>query len=222
MLYHNAICIANISISLYMPQPFSSARYLTSVAKPGKYPDISPAAEVAFAGRSNVGKSSTLNRLCRQKSMARTSKTPGRTQMINFFQLSNGAILVDLPGYGYAKVPEKQRRNWGELIEDYLKHRSNLRGLVQVTDIRRPLTETDWQLIEWCYARKLPLLLLLNKADKLKYGAVKKTLQEVQMALKDAPMPIAILPFSATRGEGLDALKEHLEYWLEQPDNFSS
>ena len=136
--------------------------------------------------------------------------------MLNFFRLASGATLVDLPGYGYAKAPEKQRKQWGKLITDYISQRRNLCGLVQVTDIRRPLTDYDWQLIEWCYASKLPLLLLLNKADKLKYGAIQKTLFAVQKALKDAPMPISILPFSASTGDGLEALKEQLDLWIEQ------
>lgn len=216
MLYHNPVRIAKISISLYMSQPYRSADYLTSTANPGKYPFISEG-EVAFAGRSNVGKSSTLNRLCQQKSLARTSKTPGRTQMINFFQLSSGAALVDLPGYGYAKVPEKTRRQWGTLVEDYLSSRKNLRGLVQVIDIRRPLTDYDWQLINWCYTRKLPLLILLNKADKLKFGAIKKAVHNLQKELLNAPMPISLLPFSAMKGEGLEALSEQLDNWLDQP-----
>ncbi len=196
-----------------MPQPYASARFLTSAAKPGEYPDSS-APEVAFAGRSNVGKSSTLNRICQQKSLARTSKTPGRTQLINFFRLANGVMLVDLPGYGFAKVPEAQRRQWGRLVEDYLTSRKNLKGLVQVTDIRRPLTETDWQLVEWCYHRELPLLLLLNKADKLKYGATQEMIRKVKKALEDAPVPITVLPFSATKGTGLETVREHLDQWL--------
>ncbi|HIP69640.1 MAG TPA: YihA family ribosome biogenesis GTP-binding protein [Chromatiales bacterium] len=198
-----------------MSQPYASAQFLTSAAKPGGFPP-STAPEVAFAGRSNVGKSSVLNRLCQQKSLARTSKTPGRTQLINFFQLSTGAMLVDLPGYGFAKVPEAQRRQWGRLIEDYLTSRENLKGLVQVTDIRRPLSAYDWQLIEWCYHSELPLLLLLNKADKLKYGATQDAIRSVKKSLEDAPIPLTVLPFSAAKGTGIDAVYAHLDQWLEQ------
>ena len=198
-----------------MTQPYASAKFLTSAANRGGFPEtITP--EVAFAGRSNVGKSSALNRLCQQKSLARTSKTPGRTQLINFFQLSTEAMLVDLPGYGFAKVPEAQRRQWGRLIEDYLTSRENLKGLVQVTDIRRPLSEYDWQLIEWCYHRQLPLLLLLNKADKLRYGATQDAIRSVKKSLKDAPMPLTVLPFSASKGTGIEAVHAHLDQWLEQ------
>lgn len=203
-----------------MSLPYASAQFLTSAAKPGGFPP-STAPEVAFAGRSNVGKSSVLNRLCQQKSLARTSKTPGRTQLINFFQISTGAMLVDLPGYGFAKVPEAQRRQWGRLIEDYLTSRENLRGLVQVTDIRRPLSDYDWQLIEWCYHSELPLLLLLNKADKLKYGATQDAIRSVKKSLEDAPIPLTVLPFSASKGTGIDAVYAHLDRWLEQINDAS-
>jgi len=197
-----------------MPQPYASAQFLTSVAKPTGYPH-STGPEIAFAGRSNVGKSSTLNCICRRKSLARTSKTPGRTQLLNFFHLSTGAMLVDLPGYGFAKVPVAQRHQWGRLIEHYLTTRENLRGLVQVTDIRRPLSDYDWRLIEWCSHRQLPLLLLLNKADKLKYGAAQNAILSVRKSLADAPTPITVLPFSAAKATGLEAVHAFLDQWLE-------
>mgnify|MGYP001181848714 FL=1 len=136
--------------------------------------------EVAFAGRSNAGKSSTLNRLCQQKSLARTSKTPGRTQLINFFGLPKGKFLVDLPGYGYAKVPDKVKREWQRFIETYLTTRTPLCGLVIVMDIRRPMLDYDMDMLAWTNTRDLPVHVVLNKSDKLKHGQAKTMLMKTQ------------------------------------------
>ena len=123
--------------------------------------------EIAFAGRSNAGKSSAINTLVQQNALARVSKTPGRTQLLNFFAIDDQRKLVDLPGYGYAKVPEAIKKDWQQMMENYLKNRKALCGIVLVMDIRHPLTEFDWQMINWCEHSNLPLHILLTKADKL-------------------------------------------------------
>ena len=130
--------------------------------------------EVAFAGRSNAGKSSALNALTQQKSLARTSKTPGRTQLINLFEVEEGIRLVDLPGYGYAEVPEDMKRKWQQALGEYLQKRECIKGLVILMDIRHPLKDLDMQMIEWSVAMNIPVLVLLTKADKLASGARKK------------------------------------------------
>lgn len=170
--------------------------------------------EVAFAGRSNSGKSSCLNRLCQQKSLARVSKTPGRTQLINFFSLPEGRYLVDLPGYGYAKVPEKVKLVWQAFIESYLNNRFTLRGLVLIMDIRHPLKEYDRMLLTWAESRNLSVHILLNKADKLKQGKAKSTLLQVKRELKDLSNIISIQTFSALKGTGLKELEQKVDSWI--------
>jgi len=160
--------------------------------------------EVAFAGRSNAGKSSAINTLTRQKALARTSKTPGRTQMLNFFEINEKQRFVDLPGYGYAKVPEAVKKKWHELMETYLHKRKSLCAIILVMDIRHPLTEFDWQLVEWCRHAELPMHILLTKSDKLTYGAGRNTLLQVQKALASLPCPITIQLFSALKKTGID------------------
>lgn len=172
--------------------------------------------EIAFAGRSNSGKSSTINRVCSQKSLARTSKTPGRTQLINFFVLPDGGQLVDLPGYGYAKVPEAVKLQWQQFIESYLVNRKTLKGLVLVMDVRHPLTAFDQALLDWAEQRELAVHVLLNKADKLKRGPAKSTLLQVQAKLKQRQLDVTIQLFSAQTGVGLDILWTQLEQWLER------
>jgi GTP-binding protein len=196
-----------------MNVPYQSATFTISCAAPKQFPPAT-GPEVAFAGRSNSGKSSTLNRLCQQRKLAHVSKTPGRTQMINFFALASGAQLVDLPGYGFAKVPERERRKWGQLIEAYLQGREALQGLVIVMDIRRPLTDFDWQMLGWCGEQRLPVHLLLNKADKLKRGAMQKALSAVERQLAEADMDVTVQVFSAAKGLGLDRLYARLDEWL--------
>lgn len=171
--------------------------------------------EVAFAGRSNSGKSSTLNRLCQQKSLARTSKTPGRTQLINFFSLPDGKYLVDLPGYGYAKVPEKVKREWQQFIESYLTQRFTLCGLVIVMDIRRPMLEYDLGMLAWAESRKLPVHIVLNKSDKLKHGQAKTSLLKTQQQLKKFDNTCTVQIFSALKGTGIQDLSQQLDKWLQ-------
>lgn len=172
--------------------------------------------EVAFAGRSNSGKSSTLNALCQQKSLARTSKTPGRTQLINFFSLPEGKCLVDLPGYGYAKVPDKVKLEWQRFIESYLSTRFTLCGLVIVMDIRRPMQEHDLTMLDWAASRKLPTHIILNKSDKLKKGQAKTALLKTQQQLKKYDHAVTVQTFSALKKAGLDELRKRLDNWLER------
>lgn len=160
-------------------------------------------AEIAFAGRSNAGKSSTINAITRRKALARTSKTPGRTQALNFFSLQEDLRLVDLPGYGFAKVPEAMRKAWMQRIDAYLRDRSSLRGLVLVMDMRHPLKDFEVQMLDWCDQAGLRVHVLLNKADKLKRGEAARTLLEVQRALGNDGMH-SVQAFSALRGLGLD------------------
>ncbi|WP_394752990.1 ribosome biogenesis GTP-binding protein YihA/YsxC [Crenothrix sp.] len=170
--------------------------------------------EIAFAGRSNAGKSSAINTLTRQNSLARISKTPGRTQMLNFFAITEHQRFVDLPGYGYAKVPEAVKKQWHALMETYLSQRKSLCGIVLVMDIRHPLTEFDWQMIDWCQHSGLPLHILLSKADKLNYGAAKNTLLAVQKELKDSPVPITLQLFSSLKKTGVDEVHQAIDLFF--------
>ena len=174
--------------------------------------------EVGFAGRSNAGKSSALNTLCDQKSLARTSKTPGRTQLINFFTLDERRSLVDLPGYGYAKVPEKIRREWQQLMESYLGKRQQLRGLVVIMDIRHPLKDYDLQMLEWCNYMKTPVHILLTKADKIKRGAASKQLLGVTKEVKESGFDVTVQIFSALKKTGLEDLQKVLSGWFNLPE----
>lgn len=169
--------------------------------------------EIAFAGRSNAGKSSVINVVCSQKSLARTSKTPGRTQLINFFRLNDGHFLVDLPGYGYAKVPEAIRLEWQKFIESYLVERNTLRGLILVMDIRHPLTDYDQTMLQWAYRRQLPVHILLNKADKIARGAAGNVLLKVRKELADLH-GVSVQTFSALNKAGLDTCWAVAEGWL--------
>ncbi|MDE0190249.1 MAG: ribosome biogenesis GTP-binding protein YihA/YsxC [Gammaproteobacteria bacterium] len=167
--------------------------------------------EVAFAGRSNAGKSSTLNRLAGRRQLARVSKTPGRTQLINFFSVNDGGRLVDLPGYGYARAAKSNREAWGQAVDEYLSRRTNLVCVVLVMDARHPLKPFDRQMIDWCTDRSMPLLVLLNKADKLKRGERKTVLRSLET---EVPPATRTLLFSAATGLGaadaVAAVREHL------------
>lgn len=181
--------------------------------------------EVAFAGRSNAGKSSVLNRLSGSRQTAKVSKTPGRTQLLNFFSIQDGGgtisdgRLVDLPGYGYAKASRKEQARWQAAVNEYLSHRDNLVALVLVMDIRHPLKTYDLEIIDWATASELPVLILLNKADKLKYGTQQRTLQMVRGRLRNSPL-ISVITFSAATGLSLPELLDSLRVWLtpEKPD----
>lgn len=197
-----------------MKNYYQRAQFLTSASKASQFPQDNRR-EVAFAGRSNAGKSSAINALCMNKSLARTSKTPGRTQLINFFPLDEERCLVDLPGYGYAKVPESVRREWQSLMEDYLSKRENLAGLVMIMDIRHPLKDYDLQMLEWCQHFGTPVHILLTKADKLKKGPASQSLLQVRKSLNDAAIEATVQMFSALNKTGLEELQRVLNGWYQ-------
>lgn len=191
---------------------YQQTSFLTSA------PDISAlppdtGIEVAFAGRSNAGKSSALNTLTRQNSLARTSKTPGRTQLINTFRLADDKRLIDLPGYGFAKVPLAVKEKWQKSLGEYLMKRQSLKGLVVLMDIRHPLKDLDQQLIHWAVESQLSVLLLLTKADKLSPGPRKKTLLEVREASLAFMGDVTVHTFSSLSKQGLTELEQVLDQW---------
>lgn len=170
--------------------------------------------EIAFAGRSNAGKSTALNALTNQKSLARTSKTPGRTQLINLFEVEPNCKLVDLPGYGYAAVPEKMKIEWQKSLGEYLQKRECLGGLVVLMDIRHPLKDLDQQMIEWAVSANLPVMLLLTKADKLSQSARSKQVKMVREAILPFQGDIQVEAFSAQSKIGIDKLAAKLDSWF--------
>jgi len=170
--------------------------------------------EVAFAGRSNAGKSSALNTLTNQKGLARTSKTPGRTQLINLFEVKEGKRLVDLPGYGYAEVPEEMKLKWQRALGEYLQKRQELKGLVILMDIRHPLKDLDRQMIQWSVESGIPVLLLLTKADKLASGARKAQLNVVREAALEFVGDVQVELFSSLKKIGVDKVRQKLDSWF--------
>jgi GTP-binding protein len=188
---------------------FSQAQFLAAAGRPGELPPPGPP-EIVFAGRSNVGKSSAINAIVGRKRLAFTSKTPGRTQTINFYSLADAARLVDLPGYGYARVPRAQRAQWRGLVGEYLRLRPNLAGVVVIMDARHPLTALDAQLLEWLGERRR--LLLLAKADKL----TRAEQDALKRRFADA------LLFSSATGQGVEECRGLLESWLEQTAEIKS
>jgi len=196
---------------------FRKAQFLTSAPSLKECP-AEGGAEVAFAGRSNAGKSSAINKLTDNGKLARTSKTPGRTQLINFFSLdeSGDQRLVDLPGYGYAKVPLATKKKWQAHLSEYLRERQSLKGLVLLMDIRHPLQEFDTMMINWAVEAEMPVHILLTKSDKLKRGAAKATLLELNKHLKDANVDdlVSAQLFSALKGDGVRDLERVLTNWL--------
>ncbi|MBK6677976.1 MAG: YihA family ribosome biogenesis GTP-binding protein [Rhodocyclaceae bacterium] len=195
---------------------FRHAVFELSVAKPQDLPDAT-GPEIAFAGRSNAGKSSAINTLVDHTRLAFVSKTPGRTQLINLFRLRNGAALVDLPGYGYADVPEKIRKQWQGLLETYLARRQALAGLVMIMDARRPLTDLDRQMINWFGPTGKPIHCLLTKADKLTRQEQAKVLREVRTEMAEAGSPITAQLFSSLKKQGMDEAETVIASWLENP-----
>lgn len=172
--------------------------------------------EVAFAGRSNAGKSSAINTLTRNGKLARTSKTPGRTQLINFFNITDSQRIVDLPGYGFAKVPKAMKERWDRHLSEYLHKRESLKGLVLLMDIRHPLQEFDTMMLNWAIEREMPVHILLTKADKLKKGPANNTLLAVQKELKAAQVDdlVSVQIFSSLKKAGLPQLEKTLCQWL--------
>ena len=198
---------------------FRQAQFLTSAPTLAQCPP-ERGAEVAFAGRSNAGKSSAINKLTDNKKLARTSKTPGRTQLINFFELGSESLrLVDLPGYGYAKVPLATKLEWQAHLSQYLHERQTLKGLILLMDIRHPLQEFDTTMLQWATEAKMPVHILLTKSDKLKRGPAQSTLLKVREHLRhiDNQQLISAQTFSATRSEGVPELERVLAQWLLGP-----
>jgi GTP-binding protein len=194
---------------------FPHIKFLLGAAQPKQFPD-DVGAEVAIAGRSNAGKSSAINAIVARQALARSSKTPGRTQQINFFELVPGERLVDLPGYGFAKVPVNMRQHWGALLTSYFNQRSCLGGAIVVMDARHPLTDIDTQMLDLAAARALPIHILLTKADKLSRSVAMKTLAEVRKALNGRA---TVQLFSATAKTGVDEAREVLRTMLKSRAN---
>jgi GTP-binding protein len=189
---------------------YPEAAFLASAHRPAQFlPD--EGAEVAFAGRSNSGKSSAINAIVGRKGLARTSKTPGRTQLVNFFSLGGERRITDLPGYGYARVPETVRRHWDRLMDAYFRTRRSLAGLFLVMDVRHPLTDFDRHLLAWAGAAGCPVHILLTKADKLSRGRGIDTLQAVRRELGPG---VSLQLFSALKGTGIDEAREALDVLL--------
>ncbi len=192
---------------------YYKTHFLTSAANITQLPEDT-GIEIAFAGRSNAGKSTALNALTNQKNLARTSKTPGRTQLINLFEVEPQCKLVDLPGYGYAAVPEQMKLQWQKSLSEYLQKRECLQGVVILMDIRHPLKDLDQQMIEWAVASALPVLLLLTKADKLSQSARSKTVKMVREAILPFQGDVQVEPFSALNKIGIDRLSAKLNEWF--------
>lgn len=198
-----------------LKRQLAQSEFFTSASSAQSLPE-DEGIEIAFAGRSNAGKSSAINRLCQQKGLARTSKTPGRTQLINFFTVSDSNKLADLPGYGYAKASQSKQRQWLELLEYYFTHRRALKGTVIVMDIRHPLRDSDQKMIDWCTHHQCPVHILLNKSDKLSRNQAQKQMMLTKKQLpSDQETPVSIQLFSALSGEGMDDLIRKLRNWFD-------
>jgi GTP-binding protein len=195
------------------PAPMSAypqVQFLTSATDPAQFPpDVG--AEVAVAGRSNAGKSSAINAIVQRKGLARTSKTPGATRLVNFFELDDGRRLVDLPGYGFAAVAGTMREHWGRLIEGYFRRRAALRGVIVVMDVRHPLKDQDWDMLRLAQSRSVPVHLLLTKADKLGRGARAASCAAV---CREAGQDVTVQAFSSLSGEGVPEARGALERML--------
>ena len=204
--------IAEVSLQLE-PANFKRAAFLQSASAIENAPaDLG--SEVAFAGRSNSGKSSAINTLTGNGKLARTSRTPGRTQLINFFTLSDNQRLVDLPGYGYAKVPLKLKNEWNRQLERYLQNRQTLRGLVLLMDVRHPLNDQDQQMIAWAVSADMPVHILLTKADKFKRGPAQAALLAVRGRLTTYGDLVTVQLFSSLKRTGIESLEATLQRWL--------
>ncbi|MBT8091699.1 MAG: ribosome biogenesis GTP-binding protein YihA/YsxC [Gammaproteobacteria bacterium] len=189
---------------------YPQARFLTSANAPQQFV-ADTGAEVAFAGRSNSGKSSAINVIVNRRQFARTSKTPGRTQLINFFHLDDDLRMVDLPGYGFARVAEGMRRHWAELMAEYFETRQSLKGMFLIVDMRRRITPFDQQMLAFAESVGLPTHVLLTKADKLSRGQAAKSVLEVKRELGDAA---TVQPFSALTRQGEEQAREQLDAFL--------
>ncbi len=191
---------------------YRKTHFITSAPDIRHLPDDT-GIEVAFAGRSNAGKSSSINRLCDQKSLVKTSKTPGRTQLINLFKVDEGCHIVDLPGYGFAQVPLELKKKWQKSLGEYLQKREQLKGIVVLMDIRHPMKDLDQDLIYWAVESQLPVLVLLTKCDKLKSGARKAQLNKIKEASMAFCGDVEVAVYSSLKGIGVDTLKNKLNQW---------
>ncbi|MBP9722417.1 MAG: YihA family ribosome biogenesis GTP-binding protein [Gammaproteobacteria bacterium] len=191
---------------------FNQASFLLSAAKVSQLPK-DDGAEIAFIGRSNAGKSSALNALTEQKKLAKISKTPGRTQLINVFELNNQNRLIDLPGYGYAKVPDQVKKDWSIMLDKYLRQRECLRGLVLVMDARHPLQELDWQFLRWTESCDIDTHIILTKSDKLKFGQRKLVLLDTAKQIKKLKNKVSVQLFSGPIKLGIEELQQKLLDW---------
>ncbi|NTS78669.1 YihA family ribosome biogenesis GTP-binding protein [Catenovulum sp. SM1970] len=197
---------------------YHSTSFVTSAPNITKLP-ADEGIEVAFAGRSNAGKSSALNTLTRQKSLARTSKTPGRTQLINVFEVTESKRLIDLPGYGFAKVPEAMKRQWQAALGEYLQERECLKGIVVLMDIRHPMKDLDHDLISWAVDSNLSVMVLLTKSDKLKAGPRNSQVLKVRKELKELGGDIEVQSFSSLKNLGVKELENKLNTWFSEGEN---
>ncbi|AFJ02767.1 GTP-binding protein EngB [Methylophaga frappieri] len=204
-----------------MSEVYRRAQYTGSAAQLDQLP-ADTGIEVAFAGRSNAGKSSAINTITQINGLARISKTPGRTQMINFFTLDETRALVDLPGYGFAKVPEKMKLQWQATLGKYLESRQSLKGLVLMMDCRHPMKEFDLQILLWAKAAALPLHILLTKSDKLSRGAGNGVLQKVRQQLQRTDIPATVQLFSSLNKSGRDQAISQLDEWFNLPEQPAS
>lgn len=196
-----------------MSNIYRQAHYTISATQLSELPEDT-GIEVAFAGRSNAGKSSAINTISDQKSLARISKTPGRTQMINFFTIDDERALVDLPGYGYAKVPEKMKIRWQQTLGRYLETRKSLKGLMLMMDIRHPLKEFDLQMVKWANNAELPVHILLTKADKFKHGTAMASLHSVEAELRKLNLNAGVQLFSSLKKTGKEQAIDQLDRWF--------
>ena len=193
---------------------YQSASFITSAAKLSQSPEDT-GYEIAFAGRSNAGKSSAINTLCQQTALARTSRTPGRTQLLNFFRIDDQRRLVDLPGYGYAAVAQDIKADWQGALADYLEKRECLRGVVLMMDSRHPLKDYDIQMLEWANHIEIPVHVLLTKVDKLNRKEQAISLERVDAALKEFSLEFSVQLFSSLKRWGVDEAHEKLDQWFE-------
>ena len=195
---------------------FLSTRFLVSVFSLKDLP-ADTGLEIAFCGRSNSGKSSVLNALTRNKKLAKTSKTPGRTRAINIFSIDDQKMnrIADLPGYGFARVSKQTQKEWAKLITAYLNGRQSLRGLVIIMDIRHPFKESDLTLIDWCSETNTPLLIVLNKSDKLSKSGALREVEKANLILKQMNLQGQALGFSSTKTTGIEKLDEKLKRWFD-------
>jgi GTP-binding protein len=201
-----------------LPQAYQQTTFLTSAAKLDQTPPDT-GYEIAFAGRSNAGKSSAINTLCNQKGLARTSRTPGRTQLINFFTVDPERRIVDLPGYGYAKVAEKVKQEWQTSLSHYLEQRKCLCGLVLMMDARHPLKNYDLQMLHWANQIPLPVHVLLTKVDKLNRAKSNATLEQVQQTLQNYSIQFSAQTFSSHKRWGIEEAQQKLNQWFKLSPN---